>query len=508
MKIKNTIEKICKYPVLIISVLLLALLSLLSIVFTSEISYDEVLGYHLSSVLNNVIALILPIALGFLYYKYIKHKSADFISKNGNKIFCILLLSMTSIYALFILCTLLPPRADQLICFDVAKSLIDNALNDNYTVYLQKYPNQQGLILYFVLIQKLFGKGNFLIVQFINLIFAVVGCIYSAKLFKSLNIIENKKILTLVLLLYTPFIFYITFVYGNIIGYTLAVAAVYCQIKYINNNKFIYACVSVVLFSLSAILKSNYLIFLVAGVILLIFNLLYTKKLRFLVLTILTISFYMLSNFCISASLEKISQTNLDSGMPAVAWVTMGLQEGELAPGWYNGYIQEAYQEGNTVTQEVSDIAVSDLKERLSYFKEHPKYTAEFFSKKIISGWCEPTFESLWIQNDLDREISIEQSDWIKGLLYSDNLLNKLYVNIFDIVQTFVYVFSLLYFIINYKKITFYQLIPVIIFIGGFIFHTFWEMKGQYTIVYFFLLIPYALKGFKDILSFIVKKTA
>ena len=36
------------------------------------------------------------------------------------------------------------------------------------------------------------------------------------------------------------------------------------------------------------------------------------------------------------------------------------------------------------------------------------------------------------------------------------------------------------------------------IFIGGFIFHLFWEAKGQYTITYFVLLIPYCVKGLMD----------
>ena len=34
------------------------------------------------------------------------------------------------------------------------------------------------------------------------------------------------------------------------------------------------------------------------------------------------------------------------------------------------------------------------------------------------------------------------------------------------------------------------------IFIGGFLFHTFWEAKGQYTLPYFTLLIPLAIQGY------------
>ena len=36
----------------------------------------------------------------------------------------------------------------------------------------------------------------------------------------------------------------------------------------------------------------------------------------------------------------------------------------------------------------------------------------------------------------------------------------------------------------------------IIVFIGGFLFHTIWEAKCQYTITYFILLIPYSVKGY------------
>lgn len=40
-----------------------------------------------------------------------------------------------------------------------------------------------------------------------------------------------------------------------------------------------------------------------------------------------------------------------------------------------------------------------------------------------------------------------------------------------------------------------FSLALALIFIGGFVFHIFWEGKGQYTIPYFVLLFPYAVMG-------------
>ena len=40
-----------------------------------------------------------------------------------------------------------------------------------------------------------------------------------------------------------------------------------------------------------------------------------------------------------------------------------------------------------------------------------------------------------------------------------------------------------------------------LIFVGGFIFHIIWEAKGQYTLQYFILLIPYAAYGMERVIK-------
>jgi len=43
------------------------------------------------------------------------------------------------------------------------------------------------------------------------------------------------------------------------------------------------------------------------------------------------------------------------------------------------------------------------------------------------------------------------------------------------------------------------MLLPGIVFIGGFLFHLVWEAKGQYSVVYFMLLLPYAYLGMERV---------
>ena len=41
--------------------------------------------------------------------------------------------------------------------------------------------------------------------------------------------------------------------------------------------------------------------------------------------------------------------------------------------------------------------------------------------------------------------------------------------------------------------------LPLLTFIGGFVFHFFWEAKCQYTLPYFVLLIPYSVLGMESV---------
>ena len=75
-----------------------------------------------------------------------------------------------------------------------------------------------------------------------------------------------------------------------------------------------------------------------------------------------------------------------------------------------------------------------------------------------------------------------------------NDILNK-YLNIFESV---VYLGTLAYIFFTGRHTKLHRLLLPTIFIGGFIFHLFWEAKGQYTITYFVLLIPYCVRGLID----------
>ena len=46
-----------------------------------------------------------------------------------------------------------------------------------------------------------------------------------------------------------------------------------------------------------------------------------------------------------------------------------------------------------------------------------------------------------------------------------------------------------------------YELFNAVLMIGGFVFFTFWEAKSQYVAPYYFVIIPYAVIGWKSMIN-------
>lgn len=84
---------------------------------------------------------------------------------------------------------------------------------------------------------------------------------------------------------FLPMILYTTFVYGDIYGLCLSVAAIYFQLKYFYDRKYRWMLLSVLCISLAVQLKMNYLIMAIAMAGLIVYDLFlhrYWKKLLYI----------------------------------------------------------------------------------------------------------------------------------------------------------------------------------------------------------------------------------
>ncbi len=414
----------------------------------------------------------------------------------------VLLMIVTALYTVAMIAIVLlmqvEPRADQQIVLQVAGQFAKGDYSAwNKGQYCDMYTNQDGMILLFSILSKVWGANHWMACQIVNVFLIILAAWGMKQIMYFLFSDDVLALLTyLSLLLFMPLNGYVTFVYGTLPGLACAVWGSWLVLVSCREHAVGKGVAGAVLLAVSCLLKNNYQIVLIA-VCLVVFCDFIKKRKAFL---ILLFSFLVLASLLLSYGAKTYIniKTNASSerGIPSMAWVAMGLQkEGTKAVGWYNGYTKKVYAENGFEKKKANAQAKKEIKESLSEMLSNKQEACKFFWEKTASQWNEATFESVWI-NQLRHE-NTDMPGWIKSLLTDGSFLQKLYVKICDI-SLFLIWAGLLLFLWKIRKTDDIRIfIWIIAFLGGFCFHLFWEAKGQYTLIYVWLCIPYAIRGYQ-----------
>lgn len=363
--------------------------------------------------------------------------------------------------------------------------------------YLGRFPHQLGIVFILQLIYSIVGEGNTTFIMVLNVIFL---CGIYNMLFLSLKKFTPSERLHNIYWLFAfvnfaP-IFYCTFVYGTIIGLFCAVTAIYFLIKFSDKAKIKDFVFSLIFFSIACIAKSNYKIFIIAAIIVLIFKAIEKKK-SLLVLFAFILIFALASPSLINLYYSSVSGQKIEKGVPSSLWVAMGLQDGPCGKGWYNQYNLATYGKAGNDPAKANELAKENISETFKTFGQNPLYAANFFFEKINSQWNCPSFQSLWMSdywNNHSGELSAPAKSMYHGIL------NKIFLKIMDIFALLTWCGCTVFYYINRKNLSITQLIFGIIFLGGFLFHLFWEAKALYTMPYFIISLIPAVYGLDIIL--------
>ncbi len=498
------LEKSCIGLVRILLGLILLFLTLISAFVTCRVyGGAEIVQYEIEMPVWHIVFFIWVIAL--IRMSKIKDK-IKFSMKTETV--CIILAVV--IYILWIFLVPSWSAADSHFCMTSAKGLLCGDYSswervpfsygayENATGYAYTYPSQNGLILYMAVLSFVFGDAAFVFFQILNIFFFVLGIMCLRKL-----LCEKKEGVGLLIwmLFCLPFSFYILFVYGTVPGFGLSCLAMYRLVRYVRKTQRNDLLIGIFAASAAVLLKSNYLIVMIALFLYLAGKSIFKKKIRYMAAALLLICVYVAASRGMKMGISAVTGYDISGGAPMIAWVEMGLQEGSRGPGWYNGYQISLFEQADGDSEQVSVWVQEDLANTISNMIANPRDSAVFFLKKIASIWAEPTFQSLWIQEVGNSSWTETSIPW--QLFKEEGLLNKIYVFVTNLMQTFVYAMACIWIIRGMSDRNLYfqkedrwdMLLPGIIFIGGFIFHIFWEAKGQYTVVYFMLLLPYAYRG-------------
>jgi hypothetical protein len=366
----------------------------------------------------------------------------------------------------------------------------------NYSYFLG-YPNQLTLCVFYYLGRVLFGSGNFLyfyIAQCIACVFIYYGLYKLTQL-----LFKNERVNLAVLLLLTVTLepFFLTgFLYSDIISLSLAIWAICFQLKFLFIEKRKYVLLSFLLIGISMLFRTNMLIFFIGMIIL--YAVYFGKRNKKLLTFSLIGSFLCFLVFYQGPIIALKVAGYGDYAYPSSYWVSMSLQTEKTAftgdkfqdnirflvnGGFFqykhslNDRVKEKYGEDEVkYKQNWSEFIDDDLKNVAIYYTEHPKEMVKHFVTK---------FEITWVDTDFSTYGFIGHNNKVE--------IAKVIQKFMNLEKVLVFLLTLGFVAIKRNKIRSYQMLPIIVFLGGFVFHVFlWETRARYVLPYFVISLPIA----------------
>lgn len=491
-------DGLAKWSVLLLFSVMIVVLTVMSLFGNCMVNNDEYTYYIADRPWVHVLSFyLLLIIIYILRTKFRKRRCDDRIKKYA---FYILMVAYFSCVIVSVLFVSMEPRADQKSVFDTAQAMLYGDYSSfKVDGYVGVYPNQVGIVYLFYWLIKIFPFG-YKTVCVINAVMLVVIYVSMAGIGRILLEKNNKKWLTgIVTMMFFPLTLYVTFIYGNLIGQALSTVAIYYTLLYLNKHNVSSIVVASITAAMSVTIKENFIIPMVGIVIFLFLDFLRTKYKKTVVFICLLIVVTLGLGSVVKIHTENITGEKISKGVPTMAWIVMGMQEGYMAYGWHNQYNENVYRENACNTELTRKQVTDDFKERIDEMLHKPLYTLKFFYQKTLSQWNNPTFEGYWV-NDLEKRkkdgIKVKQLSGFLATLAGEpgNCYVTFYCNVF---QSLVLLGVIFWLVLGRKQIALNQLLLGTIFVGGFLFHLFWEAKCQYVIPYFVLLIPYCVLGYE-----------
>lgn len=520
----RTIEKQNKLEYIVVNILSLlvfvafAYIAIMSFIQTSVIDSanysSEVILYQTDNVALNLLFTAL-----FAVFAFKMNKHCDFFAKLNIKVYEICLFAFVTIVGfIWIFSVTSIPAADSYNLFETATGAAKGVYpslhngqafyNSDYYggySYYNFYPFQLGFVFLSEIVYRIFGTSSSMPIQVINVLCVAATYLGIARITRILFNRLSIEFFAIVLLAgcFQPILFS-TFVYGNIIGMCCAVWASYFLIKYFQTNKYTALIPCGLLLVVSTLAKYNNMIYLAAFAIVLIIHTIIKKKWQSIAFALaICIATVGTSNLVIM-SYESRANVELTNGVSQALYLDMGLNESYMAPGWYNAIALNNYKSHGCDAKLSSEQAWADIKSRLSTMGNDLDYAVDFFSKKILSQWNEPSYESIWISKVKSHTNELGAiGNAMYGVNGQGGSLGQLFELHFNLYMQIVFVLFAcgIYFMFLNKKTNIMTILLPLVLLGAFGYHLLFEGKSQYIFVYIPLLIPTASYALSCILN-------
>ncbi len=488
---------ICNKIIYTIAVIVFLWLVISNFLITCKMDVDhlqqeKVLFTHNNMVLSTIVLCTLLVILFLLSWYSHYHKRMSGIHKNFYKI--IMVIFILGIGVLWIFYTQSIPEFDQKIIENIAKDVINHDFSEWKTegFYLKKFPYQVGYLFVTELFSRVFGNRMHIMLQVLNVLSVIIT--YNSILHiirKMFNKDDIEKCATVILVLLIQPILFCTFEYGNLLGVMFSTLAISFFLSYLNGYSSKYMFAMALCAGLGVLMKKNCTIVEIAIIMLLIIDSMKKMNRKNIIAIIIVMSACFAGYSMMKMSYEHRCGEKLGNGTPLTSYLVMGMQESDMAPGWFNGYTYYVQGSNDYDPQKISNQIKEDLKERTKIMLYNPQYAVTFFTKKVLSQWNEPTFESIYVSQVLKHEMKMSPiiTDIYRGKL------SKMLFNYMKYYIQLLYLFSLIGIWNHRKEVTSGYLVCLLCVMGGFAYHLLFEGKSQYVLIFIPMMIPYASEG-------------
>lgn len=487
-----------KKIIYILGILFLGIIIILNLLFTAYLDPSE----HINISFNNWMYTIGVILVALLVYiltkiidKFLYNNGESRLKKNLRRTLFVIVIAVYIVFNVMWLLSVNPSVVgDSVHVCNLAQTFYRNdpdqfLNNETYAgvplkQYLEAYPQQLSLSFVYSMFFRIIHFDVMEVLRILNLVgnILIVLAIYKIGSHLSKTYKTNKVLLLTLIVTFISLPLLSTFIYGDIPSLSLCLFSVYFMMKYTETKKIVYPIFASIFTMLAYLMRMNSLIFIIATVMYLLFNLIKDfrkKEIKEKILNTAIIIMYIFISIFPSTLVKNyyVEKYNLDKNKvyPNESYLLMAMEEAPRGNGWYNEPTAEAAIRN---PEGIRSEYVERIKSRLGYFLQNPGYAFNFYTMKITSMWTENTYSA--IRNNTSTE-NDPLEKYVEPLTFYQKALLILTC-----------VCSLIVLIQNRKNISMEIIFLITIFIGGFAFHILWEAKSRYIIPYIVVLIPVA----------------
>ena len=359
--------------------------------------------------------------------------------------------------------------------------------------YIYHYPFQLNLTFIYQLLFSVFHTQSYRLLQYLNIISILLTIYFGYRIVNELT--RNPVVqISYIILSFTfmPMFIYSQFVYSDLFLLAMTNIGIWSLLRWFQDKRVRYGVIVVLTAMCANLLRMNYGVILIAVSIAIIYHAAKKKSWRPLILLALCAAVPLSASQMIKMYYSGKSGLEISRGMPVSYYLHGAMQEGSDGPGTFNMRLFIDYGNVADYDYDYYDMVQrAAIKVRIRDFLANPKAIPDFYRRKLMQQWNDYTFSSLCATHVVGDN---EMGD-IEWSVYYGNL-NKLFEWHMDrCLFVFYLSFSIGTVVLWRQKRELYEYVPLIAFIGGFLFSLLFETKGRYVMPYVVLVQPFASMG-------------